>query len=183
MNASQIELALWFARRNSSRIVMPRFTPAGWWECDLWCVSRAGYATEIEIKTTAADYRRDAAKSSLMCGPNGGIRQPTSKHDLLAAGDQRGPSRFFFAMPLDLVPMDDVPSWAGVIWASLDKYGQTHLQIARQAPRIHEKPVERHVIQQAWEACYWRFWGGQRTVRNLCQELYLLRNRESVVTT
>lgn len=180
MNASQIELALWFGRRNSSAIVLPRFTPAGWWECDLWCVSRAGYATEIEIKLTVADYRRDAAKTSLMRDPNGGIRRPTSKHQLLAAGDQRCPSRFYFAMPADLVPLEEIPAWAGVIWAKFGKYGDVILKTARHAPRIHSEPARPEAIQQAWKACYWRFWDEKRTVRNLCSELSKVRKTQEV---
>ncbi|MEE8428639.1 MAG: hypothetical protein V3S33_03965 [Gammaproteobacteria bacterium] len=60
----EVALARWFDYR------MNLIVPNVYWgfssdmhECDLLIVSKAGYCTEVEIKITRADLRRDAKKS------------------------------------------------------------------------------------------------------------------------
>lgn len=45
MNERAIQLAILSEIRTSIVCAAPNYTPAKWWECDLWAVTKAGYAT------------------------------------------------------------------------------------------------------------------------------------------
>ena len=63
MTAKEMELHIsrYFDLRQN--IIVPNISwGMGLHECDLLILSRAGYATEIEIKISAADLRKDSKK-------------------------------------------------------------------------------------------------------------------------
>ena len=136
---------------------MPNFTPVGWWECDIWSVTKAGYAVEHEIKLSVSDFHADAKKRDAC----------TNKHKLLAIGNARGPSRFWFVFAgqwvvgpsLDEWCVSGVPAWAGIKIAELVGDGpRFRLVIHRPAPKLHQWKAEVRQLERAREACYWRFW-------------------------
>ena len=73
------------------------------YEADLICVSPAGYATEIEIKVSRGDIKRDLAKDH--CAHNAGIIR-----------------RFFYAVPDYLADCEYLPADCGLI--TVDKHRQ-----------------------------------------------------------
>ncbi len=63
MNTGQIELALakWLNWR--THLIVPNVSwGLGLHECDLLCLSKSGFATEIEIKASVSDLKRDGHK-------------------------------------------------------------------------------------------------------------------------
>ena len=64
MTERDIQIAIWWAWGKAGHCCMPNYTPRDWWECDVFCVSKAGYFTEYEIKLTAQDFRADAQKQA-----------------------------------------------------------------------------------------------------------------------
>jgi hypothetical protein len=131
--------------RTSGATMLPRYTPMGWWECDVAELTDSGFLREYEIKTSRADFRRDALKSgSVKTGPNWRDRQRTTKHELLATRHTRAPNNFFFVVPEGLIPVEDVPEWAGLIYV----YRRTpnhwpEKRVVKRAPRIHGEKKER----------------------------------------
>lgn len=165
-------------RRN---FCLPRFTPAGWWECDVWELTDAGYWREYEIKTSRADFRKDAEKSRkkfvmVDVPPEQRKNQfdtrrltqqkDRNKHELLAAGDTAGPCQFWFVCPAGLIPVAEIPAWAGLIEITDKGGGQRRWRfrdvVVKPAPRLHGEKCKPAVAEKARESCYWRLhaaWG------------------------
>lgn len=129
--------------RWSRGFTMPRYTPGGWWECDLFHLTPAGYFWEFEIKLTVADFRRDAGKKMRKGPYRFGVPEVfETKHDLLVAADPRGPACFYYVTPEGLLDKEPLPPWAG--WIELrevsDKYGT---RLYEQSPRVKAPNIHR----------------------------------------
>ena len=60
-----IERVLHARLTDSGRLnVLPRITPEGWWECDMFSTTKAGFWTEHEIKVSKADFKNDFTKTA-----------------------------------------------------------------------------------------------------------------------
>jgi hypothetical protein len=96
----EIELALKRMFDPRRQLVVPNVSwGAGLHECDLLVISKAGYATEVEIKTNMQDLKRDSKKSHLHLHPK------------LRA--------LYYALTADMIDrhsaLDHIPETAGVI--------------------------------------------------------------------
>jgi len=165
MNARDIQHALFNHLGGSSDLMIPNYTPAHWFECDLYRITKSGYAEEFEVKISAADFRADALK-----GPTDHQRKieelspgylrtvgidPRTKHERLEQGDQHAPSRFWFALPEELAAKVEVPQWAGLI-VFRRKNGRG--DIRKPAPRLHKQKADPEIIQNARGVFYYRYW-------------------------
>lgn len=149
MTERSIQNALYWRYRGGASLVIPNYTPRGWFECDLLVITKTGYAHELEIKLTLSDFRADADKS---------LGQ--TKHQRLAAGYNFGPSRFSFVMPEGMVELVAVPSWAGLIYVQ-PWPGRPHdvaLKIVRMAPLLHRLKVREVAVRNILTGLYYRFW-------------------------
>lgn len=103
-------------RRNTC---IPGWTPPSWWECDLFELTEAGYFREYEIKTSRGDFFADRRKKKDDSWKyQDGVRVDVPgdyKHDLLAAGCEKGPANFWYVAPEGLLAPADLPAWAGLI--------------------------------------------------------------------
>lgn len=146
--------------------VMANFTPRGWWECDVFELTPAGYFREYEIKLTRSDFRADAAKVRSIWSPVDGLRGrdwdrgEIKKHAQIEAALKTGPNRFWFVCPADLVIATELPSWAGLIYAteipSHNPPWNVSLSLVKAAPKIHGGFVDPKVSQHAKDTCYYR---------------------------
>lgn len=173
MNERQIQLALHREYQNGSAVMAPNYTPEPWWECDIWRVTNASFAYEYEIKLSIHDYRKDASKNAFMRGNDQhGVRarrftpglqrlERQNKHKLLEAGDARGPNRFSFVMPVELIDkigVHEIPDWAGVVSAEpFGGYGVT-LRIVRSPPQLHRTKVDKTAITRCTRRLSFRYW-------------------------
>lgn|GEM_PF-1914162 len=157
MNAQDITEAL-IRERYRRSFVLPHFTPKDWWECDLYELTEAGYFREFEVKISRADFFADAKKyEQVWPRPYGAPPVFLNKHDLLNQKSTRGPVQFFFVTPPDLVRMNEVPDWAGLI--EMDGKGPGHRLYERErmkAPRLHNQKPDPAIEKQARSVCYWR---------------------------
>lgn len=133
-----------------SQVVMRNYTPTGWWENDVFRVTKDGRWIEYEIKTSRSDFLKDKYKARTFRGVS------ISKHDCLASDEEKGPNRFYFVVPHDLVI--DVPSWAGLMVAKLGRYGIS-FGVEKQAPLRHARPVDKDVTHAIFRTAYWRMVG------------------------
>ncbi len=106
MKTAEMEIALasWFDYRQN--LIVPNvYWGMNMHECDLLVVSRVGYVTEVEIKVSRADLRKDAEKKH---GHNGG----------------RVIKFLYFALPESLkeAALEFVPERAGIltVWDDRD---------------------------------------------------------------
>ena len=105
-------------------LVMPNYTPDGWWECDVLSVSDAGYASEFEIKTSRGDFFRDFSKEKRQG------EATMAKHDRLVL-DNRVISEYYFVVPAHMVTLDEIPPYAGVIFCVRDNSGRVRCDLVR----------------------------------------------------
>ena len=87
-----IQLTLFRNLWDSSRLIVPNFVPAGWFEADMWRITREGYAVEYEIKRTWGNYKQEET-------------QKAEKHRRLLNRDTQGPTRFFYVVPPELASL------------------------------------------------------------------------------
>lgn len=152
--------------------VLPNYTPRGWWECDVFYVTRAGYFKEYEIKLTVGDFKQDKKKGRNRWGyrqDTKGNWQPgyyitDSKHAALQKREHRGPTQFWYVTPEGLLytepapqfnPEALVPDYAGLLEV-VDVHGWLRLKEVKRAPRLHCEKVSAKFIEAAQRVPYWR---------------------------
>ncbi len=172
--AFQNALYPWLAFTKAHALSCPNYTPNGWFECDMWSVTKAGYSQEFEIKLSRSDFKADAKK-----GPDKytltrhGSKHPDvlkrdgldlrTKHVRLGEADNTGPSHFYFVTPTGLVALDEVPTWAGLIeMREVTGWGKypAHLApvVIKPAPKLHRAKVDDKILAHCRTVFYHRFW-------------------------
>lgn len=166
MTARDIQRAL-IVERYSRSFVLPNYTPKGWWECDVFEITKAGYFVEWEIKLSRSDFLADQKKRRMGWRyredlKRGEMCELGAKHAKLKEADQAGPSRFWFVLPVGIVTLSEVPDFAGVMRAI--RFSRDHappfrvrFEIERDAPRLHGLKCDQTVRDHAEGVCYWRF--------------------------
>lgn len=156
--AKDVTINLYWSLRGASQLLIPRYTPAKWWECDMWRLTNADFVDEYEIKMSVADFRADVKKEK-----TGRYEiDPTtrryaqlpniSKHDLLAT-DERGPNRFWFVIPAEMESAVEIPPYAGLLVFS----PHSHPVLRKQAPKRHARKWDGNKAR-LFETFYHRFW-------------------------
>lgn len=132
MNSNEIEIAVcnYFGLRRN--LIVPNV----WWgmnfkhELDMLVISRAGYASEVEIKTTKGDLKKDLAK----------------KH---GHADHRIKS-LWFAIPESLIHCTDlVPEHAGIMICGMKKIGDNRPMVPK-VIKVLRRPKSKS--QYEWNA-------------------------------
>lgn len=140
---------------------LPTYAPKGWWECDVFEVTKAGYWHEFEVKLSRADFLADARKKQrdrwkYVGGEKVDLPGPV-KHELLAAKSTKGPSRFTFVVPAGLIPLADVPEWAGLFEAERVGSARVAIRCVKTAPRLHTEKFGDGRLRDAEGTSYYRF--------------------------
>jgi hypothetical protein len=149
----------WHKGERNTRI--PRFTPIGWWECDVFEMTDADRWREYEVKLSLADFRADAKKDRMVKGSfrwegKNGVSDRQTKHSLLAAGSKGGPNHFSFVVPEGLVPLTILPAWAGLVEIVTDNNGAHHLVTKVEPPKLHNEKAHPSIRLHALTCCYHR---------------------------
>ena len=112
-------------------------------KADLLSVTKARLVHEFEIKCSVADFERE-------------FEDKDTKHDRLDRADNRLmslPNYFWFATPPDLLPLDAIPDYAGLMLVTDE--GCT---VEKDAPRIHTDNLsdkDRRYIERGLTYRYW----------------------------
>jgi hypothetical protein len=141
------------------------YTPPSWWECDVFELTASGFFREYEIKQSRADFFKDASKDKRHYqGFNESTRNfdytTTIKHDQLKACNVKGPSRFYFVTPRDLIETSELPTFAGLIeWTTNDGSFPWNIVLNTkvEAPQLHRCKFTEDRRRKLLEACYWRY--------------------------
>ena len=158
-----IQRMIWLHNASRYVVLMPNYTPLGWWECDLFGVTKAGYFHEFEIKLNRADYLRDAKKKDRDSWRWVEGKKETvvgvSKHSQI--GQTIGPSRFWYVVPAGLIDPSEVPEWAGMQTFKPASPGSTYsgyVRIIKHAPQIHRTKIADSIVRHSQSVCYFRYW-------------------------
>lgn len=145
--------------RHRRHFVLPNYTPAGWWENDVFEVTDAGFWHEYEVKVSRSDFLadREKRKASWQWKVQNPGKPLPSKHGRLEAADPKGPNRFTFVVPAGLIQKEEVPEWAGLIEASPTKWKNRLSLVSKiQASRLHSGKIDPKIVAHARSVCYWR---------------------------
>ena len=148
--------------RSSVLAAAPRYTPPTWWECDVYAVSKALFTTEYEVKLSRADFLADAKKRRRKYERVGGVWSDRHEQKHQSVQDGEGTNRFYYVVPLGLLSLDDIPSWAGLIELT-NRCGRNgwvywHPGVVKRAPSLHRTKVTLDVVQQMHMVLAHRFW-------------------------
>jgi hypothetical protein len=166
MTCADIELVIaraWGYRKNC---IVPNVSwGMGLHECDLLIVSSAGYATEIEIKVSASDLKKDATKSH---------QHLSTKIKCL-----------FFAVPEKLLKYTDlIPERAGIICVRERKEvpGMYYQEIIRPAQANKQaRAFTQAEMLRLYRLGALRIWDLKQKVRTLAKENKLMRQSKSSI--
>lgn len=145
--------------------VMPHYTPDGWFECDLFELTEAGYTVEYEVKISRGDFFADSKKHQRRWDRTSNEDRYLYKHDHLEKGLAL-PNRFYYVAPKGLIQLDEVPVWAGFIEMEMSEYsGHLFEKIVRHAPRLHER---KSLLKQALYCTAYHRWisGGRMLIED-----------------
>lgn len=142
----------------STSICIQRFTPKGWWECDVFMMTKSNYFYEYEIKLSRQDFLKDKFKErkKYEWGKSGTFNVSTlKKHNMLLNRDTKGPSVFYYVVPAGMIKMNEVPEYAGLIEIIQNDWGISFSN-AIKAPRLHSVKTDETVRDDIMRTCYFR---------------------------
>ena len=148
---------IWQETRPAAQLVIPRFTPLFWHECDVLVVMKSGFWHEFEIKLSLADFRADRRKSRKHLVLNGG-RGEEMEEPLLAR--YLGPNRFWYAVPEEIAHQvaNELPQWAGLAVFKTWSNGVRSMIRQKRAPLRHKREIDPRVLEQARGVMIYRMW-------------------------
>lgn len=143
---------------NDRDLAIVNHYPYNWFECDFLKITNSGYMYEYEIKLSRSDYNADKRKKQY----DNKKQDYVTKHDKLRNGDTNGPSKFFFVVPTDMIKVDEVPEFAGLIYASTSieghsSYLMVRLTVVKEAPRLHKTKWDMSRIWKLAKAYQYRY--------------------------
>lgn len=164
-----IQEAIYRETHDRSLIVIPNYTPAGWFECDIFQVTRARYPVEYEIKTNLSDLRREKKKR----------RKHLALPGKIVFTHQR-PRRFWYVVPEEIAARakGEIPEYAGLMVASQTDLDLRHkkmpggkcritLRCKKQAPNLPAEKIPEGRLLKIYQAFYYRYWHLRRDLADL----------------
>ena len=109
------------------------------WEADLIRVSSRLFVSEYEIKVIRSDFRND--------------RKKEWRYIQLEDGERK-PNQFWFVAPQGVVPIDELPEFAGL----LEVYSGGATAVAKVAPKLHRRPIATKDLLYLTRGCALRYW-------------------------
>lgn len=119
-------------------------------EADFLSITRSGYVHEVEMKISKTDFKADFKK----------ISAGKLKHDLIKDGKLA--NYFWFCTPLNLLDINDIPDYCGLIEFFVDGKKNIKLVVKQNAPKIHASKVKDDVRLAMLRSMYYRAWTTQR---------------------
>jgi hypothetical protein len=130
LDCSDIQLALFFEHDKGQNIIAFNTTKVLRHEADVVLLRPTGVTVEFEVKVSRADFLADFRK--------------VIKHQQLKLGIEGGPQHFYYACEPGVIPIEKVPSYAGLVHVSRKENrrrgSQYEVEVVKKAPRLHKTP-------------------------------------------
>lgn len=130
------------------------------WESDLFCLTKSGYAIEIEVKVSRSDFLADFKKPKhkllqaafekvkylMIDKKDASKNRETGEYYVNSYNacsfkyiqpSDKTPNRFYFAVPYGLVSVEEVPAYAGLIYIDENE----RYFVKKPAPLIHKTKI------------------------------------------
>lgn len=156
MTEHEIQDRLWYHTSNHSLLVVPNSNMFGW-EADVLIITRALIAHEYEIKISRSDFFADAKKDkhrhiTMWRESKGSYRHSGSLGDY-DLDVMQPPNYFWYIVPHDLVRVDETPSFAGLMYVSMNG-----IVVMKKAPKLHGEHLTEQHLFQVCSAMNFRYW-------------------------
>lgn len=127
------------------------------YECDILEITKSGYSYEYEVKVTKADFKSDAKKSHTKRKYKNGKydRHTTKKYDQISSGERV--NHFYYIVPENMIVSEDVPEFAGLIYAYRVSEKRLGFQIIKTAPKLSNNKFPEEKMQKCLLSTYYRF--------------------------
>lgn len=129
------------------------------YECDLLKLTKAGFTYEYEIKISKSDFKADALKKQKYIKENGVWEiNPQTKHEATAEGKRV--NYFSYIVPKDMVAINDIPEWAGLIYVEKSEFkGKFYVRLreVRKPRRLSPNKATAEDIECLYKSIYYRF--------------------------
>lgn len=142
----EASLAMYLYEKQHSPITT-HFTGYGLSECDVISISKSNYIYEHEVKISKSDFKADFKKEKhkLMTERKSVTeRLIKENNEMIKDVWYFTPNYFYFVVPKDLITMEEIPEYAGLIYASED----LNFEIVKKAPLIHKEKATSNFIRQ-----------------------------------
>lgn len=134
---------------------------SGFGEMDVLRLTRSGYAYEFEVKISRADFRADKKKEY----KHKNYSDMFNKIPLTGIGRysvENVPNYFYYVAPKGIIPVDEVPAYAGLYEIKENPLWLNYLDCIKVAPLIHKEKypdVWRAIMLNSLNAKYfYHYW-------------------------
>lgn len=133
----------------------------GRFEADILEITKAGYSTEYEVKISRSDFKADAKKAfTVYDGKYNKSKSP--KFEAISKGERT--NYFYYVVPAWLITADEVPEFAGLIYAkfgssvySAKEVERMFFTVIKPAPKLTKDKFSADKLIKCYESTYYRF--------------------------
>ena len=112
-------------------------------ECDVISISKSDFIYEYEVKISRGDFKKDFGKPKHKLITEGKFVKESVKKGITETW-YLVPNYFYFVVPENLVTVDEIPEYAGLIYVN-----ESHqYDIIKKAPIIHKTKASNDFIRQ-----------------------------------
>lgn len=129
--------------------IVANYTGQGMSECDVLAVSKADLIYEFEIKISRADFKKDFNKKHKheLLEKRQGTRETWNVRNGERVNVRtwfQTPSYFSYLCPRDMIRLDEVPEYAGLVYVSEDYQS---FEWMKKAPKLHDHRADATLIR------------------------------------
>lgn len=120
--------------------ITTHFTGSGLSECDVISISKSNYIYEYEVKISRSDYKKDFIKEKHSLILNEKYTMTSYKGDLIYLL----PNYFSFVTFKDLIRIDEIPDYAGLIYINED----SKFEVVKKPSLLHKIKANDSLIKK-----------------------------------
>lgn len=147
--------------RGSADYVLPN-TFYNSFEADILVISKSKYITEYEVKVSVSDFKNDAKKRK-------SYGNKKTKYQLLEEGNHV--SRFYYVVPRGLISKEDVPEFAGLIYASQGAYSGIVFEEVKSPKRLNADKISDSKFLHLLRNVYFKYHSERRERKKLKKQI------------
>ena len=109
------------------------------WESDYCAITKSDYIYECEVKISRADFKQDKKKKrkhQILEGTYVPQVKKDSFDNVVATEKVYKPHYFYYVVPKDLISVDEVPEYAGLIYVRESGFPY---EVVKKAPLLHKE--------------------------------------------
>ena len=138
MKTTELQDAILIEFLKSRPLAITNYSYLTGYEADIIMISPSGLATEVEVKTSRADFKKDFSKTT----KHKHLKAPTvSKGTSTVAKYPKAPNYFYYACEEGLLTVKDIPPYAGLI--HVKKNGE--VIAVKKSPKLHSFKVPEYM--------------------------------------